>query len=359
MGQAIKISVIIPVYNAERHLTECLNSVLQQSLREIEIICVDDGSTDRSLEILRRYAEQNNRIWVISQKNQYAGKARNNGMKVAQGKYLAFLDADDYYMDNALEKLFLLAEQNRLDFVKGRFCYLNTVNNRRYTTLYSINSGIGYFRRQQVLAFRQAPVRLLNAADVPWNGLYKRDFLEKNNITFNALRCVNDHSFYIHCLLKAERIMLTDAKIVYYRIGQAESLVGRKANHYSCHLESYAIVRDLCQNIELDLSRKVLRQELNGLFDWYQRLRLNALEPEKLDRELTEFLQNYNEQDVGIDYLTQFPFRDLYYRLRYGTSAQGRRPALPVRVLRCWQEHGWYYTFCRIGNQKDGVKPCD
>lgn len=91
------VSVIIPVYNAAEFLKDGLNSLLKQTLREIEIICVDDGSTDGSLVILKEFEKTDARIRVIHQENQGAGAARNNGMDVARGKYLAFLDADDFF----------------------------------------------------------------------------------------------------------------------------------------------------------------------------------------------------------------------------------------------------------------------
>ena len=87
----IKVSVIIPVYNAEKYLEECLDSLLRQTFTDMEIICVDDGSTDSSAEILKRFQEKDRRIRVLFQENQYAGIARNNGMKIAQGEYLLFL----------------------------------------------------------------------------------------------------------------------------------------------------------------------------------------------------------------------------------------------------------------------------
>ena len=93
----VKVSVIIPVYNVEPYLKQCMDSVVGQTLKDIEIICVDDGSTDGSLDILREYAAEDNRIQIIEQKNAGAGAARNNGMRHATGKYLSFLDSDDFF----------------------------------------------------------------------------------------------------------------------------------------------------------------------------------------------------------------------------------------------------------------------
>ena len=92
-----KVSVIIPVYNVEPYLKQCMDSVVGQTLKDIEIICVDDGSTDGSLDILKEYATEDSRIQIIEQKNAGAGAARNNGMRHATGKYLSFLDSDDFF----------------------------------------------------------------------------------------------------------------------------------------------------------------------------------------------------------------------------------------------------------------------
>ena len=111
------VSVIIPVYNAAEFLKDGLNSLLKQTLREIEIICVDDGSTDGSLVILKEFEKADARIRVIHQENQGAGAARNNGMDVARGKYLAFLDADDFFEKNMLKAHMTERKKQRQKYV--------------------------------------------------------------------------------------------------------------------------------------------------------------------------------------------------------------------------------------------------
>ena len=351
MSKSIEISVIIPVYNGERYLKQTLNSVLRQSGPSLEVIFIDDGSTDTSLSMLQRCAAGDSRIRVYTQKNRYAGVARNCGMKKARGEYIAFLDADDFYLEGALEYLFKLAEKNRLDWVKGRFRCLDSSNGKQYTTPFSTNSSIGWGKRKKVLNFRQMPERLLQTADVPWNGLYRRSFLEENNIMFNNLRCINDHSFYIQCLLKAQRLMITDKIIVCYRVAQQNSLVGRKAEHYAAQLDNYSIVRKLCTDIEPELKQLILRQEINGILGWYERLLPQAAEPAALKAQLRMFLQSYDEAEVGENYLQQFPFRSLYYGLRYETPPSGKRPGPAKRLLNCQKEHGLYYTLIQIKNR--------
>ncbi len=114
----IKVSVIIPVYNTELYLKECLESVINQSLKEIEIICINDGSTDGSFKILKEYSKLDSRIILINQENRGLSEARNNGIKIAKGEYIHFLDSDDfYYKNDALEKLYKKISKNNVDIL--------------------------------------------------------------------------------------------------------------------------------------------------------------------------------------------------------------------------------------------------
>ena len=106
MTSEIKISIIIPCYNIEKYLNKCLMSLFDQTFKDFEIICIDDGSSDDTLNILNKYAKEHSNLRVITQTNQYAGVARNNGMKYAKGEYLLFLDGDDFFELNMLEKLY-------------------------------------------------------------------------------------------------------------------------------------------------------------------------------------------------------------------------------------------------------------
>ena len=347
MKNAVTLSVIIPVYNAEKYLPACLESLLYQGIQEMEIICIDDGSTDGSLKLLQKYASNDHRIQVVAQKNLYAGTARNKGMQIAQGSYIAFLDADDFYFPGALRKLYNYACKYKLDFVKGSFVFLENQTGRTFVTGYAQNGGVPHGR---VCRFIDRPVRFLNAADVPWNGLYKHSFLKANKIEFNSLRCINDHSFYIHCLLCAERMMFVQTRTVSYRVNRQESLVGQRAEHFEMQLENYRIVRQLCEQAESALAEQILRCELNGIMEWHARLRPARISPGRVDEQLRLFLHSFVETDVGSNYLQTFPFRDTYYMLRYGCPPPGQRPPLPVRLLRCWQEHGCRYMLDRAAD---------
>ena len=109
----IKVSVVIPVYNMETYIEECLDSIFSQTLKEIEVLCIDDGSTDRSYEILKKYREKYKNLIVFRQQNQGAGIARNKGIQCANGEYICFMDPDDYYaQEQALELLYRNAKEN-------------------------------------------------------------------------------------------------------------------------------------------------------------------------------------------------------------------------------------------------------
>lgn len=108
--EKIKISVIVPVFNAEKYLKMCLNSLVSQTLKNIEIICIDDGSTDNSLAILDKFKSKDDRIKIIKQKNYGVSMARNNGISEAQGEYIGFVDADDWVDKDFFEKLYNAAQ---------------------------------------------------------------------------------------------------------------------------------------------------------------------------------------------------------------------------------------------------------
>ena len=124
------ISVIIPIYNSEKYLSECLNSVVNQTLHDIEIICVNDGSTDSSLEILEDYQSKDKRIKIINQEHNNAGSARNKGLEIARGEYLSFLDSDDYFDLNMLKEMYLTAKSdNKIEIVIAKSKQFEDNNN--------------------------------------------------------------------------------------------------------------------------------------------------------------------------------------------------------------------------------------
>jgi len=167
-----KISIIIPVYNVEKYLRECLNSVVNQTMRDIEIICINDGSTDNSLDILKEYAAKDDRIIVINQTNGFVESARNNGLKIAGGEYIQFVDSDDYLELNACETAYKYALQYKADVVVwGRKNFpkqVGSVKNRRRTIKYKeVKFFYGGLRSGRHLC-----------RDIIWNKLYRHKIIK-------------------------------------------------------------------------------------------------------------------------------------------------------------------------------------
>ena len=137
-----KISVIIPVYNVEKYLKECLNSVINQTLKDLEIICVNDGSIDNSLKIMKEYALKDPRIKILSQKNQGVSEARNFGIKNATGEYVAFLDADDCVSLDFYEKLYTKAKETNSDIVVSEYMYRFNKNSKKKKIFLKVDKNI-------------------------------------------------------------------------------------------------------------------------------------------------------------------------------------------------------------------------
>lgn len=223
-----QISVIIPVYNAEQYLKECLDSLLCQSMREIEIICVDDGSSDTSPKILQKYAEQDSRVTVINQKNQYAGMARNKGMEIAKGKYLIFLDADDFFHPDMLRRAYWESEKYCADITFFNLkCYsVQTKISFRGKWLYnrSLIPNKRPFSRHDV---SHDIFQLTTAA--PWNKLFRTDFIRTNHLVFQGTHSANDLYFVNLSLALAERISTIHQPLMYYRVDMEGNLQSTQA----------------------------------------------------------------------------------------------------------------------------------
>lgn len=184
------VSVIIPIYNAEAYLRECLDSVFSQSLENIEAVCVIDGSSDGSLDILRAYRENEGRLTFAFQVNEGAGGARNRGMNLARGNRLAFIDPDDYYPDSdVLSLLHDAAEKNDADICGGSFSTVNPEGEVKDRFV-----GVQSFYTFQKEGFRELAI---DQNDYGWiRFIYRRSFLEKNNIRFPIMQWYEDPVFF-------------------------------------------------------------------------------------------------------------------------------------------------------------------
>lgn len=223
-----KVSVIVPVYNAEKYLRQCLDSIVNQTLGDIEIICVDDGSTDGSLSILKEYAEKDERIFILQQPNLRAGVARNNGLKIAKGKYLSFLDSDDFFELDMLEKMYNKIEEDKSDIV---ICSWNSYDERRHRIIKK------FVINEKYVAI--SPFRPIDVIDTlfdickpnAWTKLFNRDFFVKNGLHFEDCICCNDLTCVCTALSIANKISVMEDMFIHYRICHSNSLTSDRRNH--------------------------------------------------------------------------------------------------------------------------------
>lgn len=194
-------SVIIPVYNAENYLRRCLDSLEQQSFKDFEMIVVNDGSNDNSLSIIQKYASKDSRIKVISQKNQGLSVTRNNALQIAQGKYIAFIDADDWIEPDFLEKMFFSTQSSNADVIQSGF-----IQNEVSTIYYP----------KKLITFSDILLNI-NKCFV-WNKLWKADFLKENGLRFIPNIYYEDVPFCLMAAFYAKSWNIIDYAGYHYEI---------------------------------------------------------------------------------------------------------------------------------------------
>lgn len=212
-----RVSVVVPVYNVETYLRECMDSLVRQTLRDIEIICVDDGSRDGSPGILREYAEKDSRIVLIRQENSGYGKAMNTGMDRAKGEYLGIVEPDDYVDLTMFEDLYRQAAEENLDLVKADYCRFTTdsaeeTRTFRYTHLSGKPGDYGKVFRPAERT--ESFFYVMNT----WAGIYRLSFLREHGIRHQETpgASYQDNGFWFQTFLYAERAMILDR--AYYRV---------------------------------------------------------------------------------------------------------------------------------------------
>lgn len=245
----IKVSIIVPIFNAEKHLKFCMESLIHQTLKNVEIICINDGSTDKSEAILFEYANIDARIKIISQKNQKQGAARNRGLEKACGKYIAFVDSDDYIDIDYCEKMYNIAEKYNADIVSTNLLK-HKKNYNRYNVFYKEEKeAIGIVDKINIC--KDNKQRFFNVT----NKIFKNDFLQKNNILFAEGCYVEDVMFMVRTIYAANKI-ISCPDTTYHYITNISSTVKsknaaekKKQDHIAAYTELQIFARE--KNIKL------------------------------------------------------------------------------------------------------------
>ncbi|NLM20337.1 MAG: glycosyltransferase [Peptococcaceae bacterium] len=205
-----KVSVIMPSLNVAPYISECVDSVMRQTLRDIEIICIDAGSTDGTLDILKRFAERDSRIQVLNSDVKSYGYQVNLGLKAAKSDYIAILETDDFIDANMYEQLLLIAESNRADFVRAYYYDHRNGKDFRHDFMEDIRINT---------LITGIEIREMSKLRSIWSALYKKEFLVKNNIDFLETpgASFQDTSFAFKIAVCAQRAFLTDKAFYHYR----------------------------------------------------------------------------------------------------------------------------------------------
>lgn len=316
-----KVSVVIAVYNAGKYLNRCMDTVCGQTLKDIEIICVDDGSTDKSVEILQEYATEDSRIQILHHPHTGMGAAgaRNMGLAAARGEYIIFLDADDYFDLHLLEKTYTRAKAVKADVImfdaqkfhsdSGGFIQSNMLR-------------VSLLPKAEVFSWHEYPAYIFQAPiGTAWALLLKRQHIVENDLTFQSIYYTDDFFFAYSVLVCAQRVSVIPEKLVYYRVNHAESQTCNRSKSPLSPLQAclklkswmeergvYDIFRCSFINREADFCRWYLNtlpefEAFSTLFDTLKRTGLRLMGLVEADEEdfyelsLYQWIRNIEEMD--------------------------------------------------------------
>ncbi|RAP51827.1 MAG: hypothetical protein BZ133_02265 [Methanosphaera sp. SHI613] len=265
-----KISIIIPVYNKERFLDKCLQSILAQSFNDYEVICVDDGSTDLSLSILNEYAKDNSNFKVFSKENEGPGSARNYGLKKATGEYILFLDADDWIESDTLDKLYTTAKNNDSDLVlfnATEHYKNNTTKDRIYHVHFDENIDLERYS----FDYNNNINLVMNGYHIVCTKLHRLDFIKEHELEFSDKSEFEDVLFHIKSMIYAKHISYNPDKFYQYNRTNEDSRQNNSIRTdksfvlFDIFEEVYDFLTEenLFQKLEINYYKFVINESLN------------------------------------------------------------------------------------------------
>lgn len=314
VGNMVKISVLIPFYNVEEYIEKCLDTVINQTFKDIEIICIDDKSTDDSLKIVNEYALKDSRIKIYkNDENQGVAKTRNFALNLAKGKYIYFLDSDDFIELDTLEKLYNLAEEKSLDIIIFKLLEFIEGGDNVYVK--------NYYSESRIL-LKTVPDKVFNYKDItPYllmicvnlqGKLFKRELIQ--DIKFAEGLIFEDIPFFIESMFKAKRVYYYDEFLCHKRYRKKS--ITRTLN------ESFIDIIDIT-NHTIDISKRynnydelktiLIQNKINciNIFLWRVNLKYNSKFFKKMKE---DYISHKNEIEEVYDDL------DIMYKIIYDTS---------------------------------------
>ena len=289
-----KVSIVVPVYNVEKYLNECLSSLKDQTLKDIEILVIDDGSTDSSLEIARKYEKAHFRFKVFTKPNAGYGHSMNMGFKNATGDYIGIVESDDIASVNMFQQLWELATKTNADVVRSNYW---TMKGGELTNVINVTdlSGAPYEKSFNPADFTD----ILRGSPAIWTGLYKREFIADNGIDFLETpgASYQDTGFMLKALTLANRAAITRRAFLHYRIDNENSSVKSGAKVF-CVCDEYKSFEELLAKhpTKIDAFKKIVPAKKWETYLWnYNRLDI-ALRDDFLKQMRKEF-KVYEDED--------------------------------------------------------------
>ena len=260
----MKLSIIMPSLNVVNYITECLQSIITQTIQDFEIICVDAGSTDGTLEIIKEFADKDSRIKIINSEVKSYGYQMNLGIRAAVGTYIGIVETDDYIDAEMFEDLYKYTDNNNVDFVKSSYNEFFDIGNKRIKRKRQCESVIPV--QGKILNLNEDRAYRLADTNHIWSAIYKRDFIIKNNIRFNETpgASFQDTSFSILVGLMANTCVYISACHYQYRIDREESSV-KSDSKYKCIIDEFDYINlyMVSHNIDnLEYKIEVIKQKL-------------------------------------------------------------------------------------------------
>lgn len=342
--QKIKMSLVLPIYNVEQYLPECLDSVAKQAMDGLEIICVNDGSTDGGLGIIEEYAEKDNRIQIITKENGGLGAARNTGFDAATGEYIWFVDSDDLIAPNACQKVYSHAKENESDIVLidvGLYWgKINPVLDFLDTKKYKKMARLGKF------TISDAP--WIQQTHSVWSRIYRRDFLLEYGLRNPEQRFGEDMLFSYMTAVCAKCITIFPEKLYFYRQDRKGSLLSEETQRDDYKMMYVQSMRETKEFLVKTGTYELLKEDfLTGRIRW-------ALPRQKGFRSRKLFFDFFHQlrsilEEEDFKLLDSCFYLDQYQGVREYIEALRKNKAVSYYIHYKWRKIFWaerlFYAF--------------
>lgn len=295
----MKISVIVPVYNVEKYLPQCVESIVNQTLKDIEIICINDGSNDSSKVILEKYQADDERIYILNQKNKGYGSACNAGLRLARGEYISIIESDDFIDKNMYEDMYSLAQKHNADIVKSPYYDYRDSEKDGTESISKIDWDVHYNMPKGVFQICEHPQFVYFHPSI-WSCIYKRSFIQNNAISFIEAKGAGwvDNPFQIQTLCQAKKILYTDKAYYYYRLTNpsSSSNIVKLSNPFDRSDEVHAFLEETDMKVP-DLLAFLYKREFSYIVTV-----LSSLTSEFMELGIAKILEMTKRMDKGLIY---------------------------------------------------------